>query len=359
MCSNSTSRLETQPHGLPNSKSRPLVSLILLGFNSERFIRAAIEGALSQTYQPLEIILSDDCSADGTFKIMKDMAATYHGPHAVRLNRCEENLGTFRHFLSAFKQCQGELIVQADGDDVSLPHRVEMAVKSWKSTGAAVMSSAYHEIDEQGIISSSHLHLKSFFGGENLFLDVKGPEIVGVCGCVGCYDRALLGYLVETDLRFDCDDFIISYVANKLRRPPVHINDSLIFYRRHTDAVTHFPHSRDAIESEQRALRFYRNVINMLKYIKIIDDRISEPNQGCRPTNWKYVDMEIKFIETVLEWDKFTTTRRMKNIFVSLGNVKRTRWKLSRLFGKHPKYYPVQPIKNTLAVLRNRRRCVY
>ena len=41
---------------------RPLISFVVLAYNQESFIREAIEGALTQTYSPLEIVFSDDCS---------------------------------------------------------------------------------------------------------------------------------------------------------------------------------------------------------------------------------------------------------------------------------------------------------
>ena len=59
-------------------------------------MRAAIEGAFAQTYQPLEILLSDDCSPDGTYRVMQEMAAAYAGPHRVILNRNPKNLGITR-----------------------------------------------------------------------------------------------------------------------------------------------------------------------------------------------------------------------------------------------------------------------
>ncbi len=349
------SQLNARPHDLPSSELRPLVSLIVLSFNQERYIRAAIDSALAQTYHPLEIILSDDCSMDDTFKIMTDIAANYDGPHTLRTNRCEENLGVFRHFQSVLEQCGGDLIVMSAGDDISLPHRVETLVEKWRSTGASVVGSSHHEIDEEGAMLKGNVHLTAFFGGENLFLDEEGPEIVAFRGATGCYDTIISNYLIDTDLRFEYEDFVISYIANKIRRPPVHIDEPLVLYRRHASAATHFPDSvlHDAVESEQRALRYYKNRLNMLRYIKLIDDRISSENEGCRKTNWKYIDKDIEFIEVMLQWDSLTTSGRIKNILASLGSAKMVKWKLFRLFGKHPKYYPARPMKTTLAFLRN------
>jgi glycosyltransferase involved in cell wall biosynthesis len=104
---------------------RMLVSMLLLGFNQERYIRQAIEGAFAQTYSPLEIILSDDGSQDQTFQIMREMVTSYHGPHKVILNQNPINLGPGGNLNRCIELSNGEWLVKADGDDVSLPERVE------------------------------------------------------------------------------------------------------------------------------------------------------------------------------------------------------------------------------------------
>ena len=67
----------------PGGEELPLVTFALFAYNQEKYIREAIEGAFSQTYEPLEIILSDDCSRDDTHRIMCEMAAGYRGHHRV------------------------------------------------------------------------------------------------------------------------------------------------------------------------------------------------------------------------------------------------------------------------------------
>ena len=46
---------------------KPLVTFALFAYNQERFITEAVEAAFAQTYQPLEIIISDDGSSDKTY----------------------------------------------------------------------------------------------------------------------------------------------------------------------------------------------------------------------------------------------------------------------------------------------------
>ncbi len=117
------------------TEDRPLITFAVVAYNQERYIREAVEGAFAQTYSPLEIILSDDCSPDGTFEIMKAMASSYRGPHRVVLNRNPSNLGICPHINAVMEKAQGELIVSAAGDDISLAHRTETTYAVWRGCG--------------------------------------------------------------------------------------------------------------------------------------------------------------------------------------------------------------------------------
>lgn len=122
------------------SSNRPLVTMHIACYNQEWCIRETLEGAFSQTYSPLDVVVSDDCSTDRTWQIVQEMVERYRredGRHNVILNRNPENSyrATYQvkerireHVHSLWR---GELIVQADGDDISLPNRVEEIVRHW------------------------------------------------------------------------------------------------------------------------------------------------------------------------------------------------------------------------------------
>ena len=114
---------EDQEFTLPPLEERPLVTFALFAYNQEKYIREAVEGAFAQTYDPLEIILSDDCSTDSTFLIMQQMADEYEGPHTVRVVRNAFNMGVLKHVFERGRDVQGSIIVMAAGDDISFPHR--------------------------------------------------------------------------------------------------------------------------------------------------------------------------------------------------------------------------------------------
>ena len=101
-----------------------LVTLAIIAYRQEAVVAEAIAAAFAQTYQPLEILLSDDCSPDGTYQVMEQMAAGYTGPHRLRLNRNRQNLGLIGHVNRVFDLAEGVLIVANAGDDISEPERV-------------------------------------------------------------------------------------------------------------------------------------------------------------------------------------------------------------------------------------------
>jgi glycosyltransferase involved in cell wall biosynthesis len=114
-----------------NGTSTPLASILLIAYNQQTTIDEAIAGALAQTYSPLEIIVSDDCSGDATWLRIQEALADYHGPHTVRLSRNERNLGVGAHLSRLAEMARGELLFVAAGDDVSLPQRCERVVHAW------------------------------------------------------------------------------------------------------------------------------------------------------------------------------------------------------------------------------------
>ena len=109
----------------PATEERTLVTFALFAYNLEKYIRKAVEGAFAQSYEPMEIILSDDCSTDRTFEIMQEMARTYSGTKKNVVRQTHSNMGTFLHVVDVASIAQGGLIVLAAGDDISKKRKNE------------------------------------------------------------------------------------------------------------------------------------------------------------------------------------------------------------------------------------------
>ena len=113
------------------NKPLPLATFALFSYNQEDYICDAVEAAFLQIYTPLEIIISDDCSSDGTFEKILRLIKNYNGKHTIRCNRNIRNLGLASHVNLVNEMAQGELIVVAAGDDISSPDRVEIIMNAY------------------------------------------------------------------------------------------------------------------------------------------------------------------------------------------------------------------------------------
>ncbi len=115
------------------NQAAPLVSFLLMSYNQEALVAQAIDGALAQDHPNLEIIVSDDCSTDGTFARIEHALAGYSGPHAVRARRTASNRGLSAHLSELVAEARGEFIVIAAGDDISLPRRASRLAAQWQA----------------------------------------------------------------------------------------------------------------------------------------------------------------------------------------------------------------------------------
>lgn len=94
----------------------PLVSVCVITYNHEKYVRESLDGIISQkTNFPFEIIVCDDASTDNTVKIVREKYA-----ERVRMNVHTENLGICRNMYDACKLAKGKYIAFLAGDDFVL-----------------------------------------------------------------------------------------------------------------------------------------------------------------------------------------------------------------------------------------------
>lgn len=96
----------------------PEISVCIVTYNQERYIRQCVESALNQDVSvPFEIVIGDDGSQDKTRAILTDLQAQH--PHKIRLLLHEKNLGNRggNNFLKVLQSSQGRYLATLDGDD--------------------------------------------------------------------------------------------------------------------------------------------------------------------------------------------------------------------------------------------------
>lgn len=116
---------DKQPEAHPLAP-KPKVSIEIVTYNQERFIAEAIESALSQDYDNLEVVVTDDASTDRTTEFVRHFAAKY--PHRFIPVLNPENLGITGNSNAGLRACTGDLVAFMGGDDVLMPGKIAAQV---------------------------------------------------------------------------------------------------------------------------------------------------------------------------------------------------------------------------------------
>jgi glycosyltransferase involved in cell wall biosynthesis len=149
----------------------PFVSVLMTVFNRAEYLRAAVKSVLSSTYRNFELIISDDCSTDGSQEI-----ATRYAAHdsRVRVHVNSKNLGDYGNRMQAASLASGEYLKYVDSDDMIYPHSLEVMVRHMLAhpTAAIALSHSLPELPQPYpvLLSPSEVYRQQFLGR----------------GCLGC-----------------------------------------------------------------------------------------------------------------------------------------------------------------------------
>ena len=130
------------------SKESPKVSVGVPAFNSEKWINAAIESILSQSFRDLELIISDNASTDSTYGICERFART---DSRVLLLRNERNLGATRNYNAVLAAARGTYFKWAASSDWCAPTFIEKCVTALERDHTAVLACPRTAIFEDSI----------------------------------------------------------------------------------------------------------------------------------------------------------------------------------------------------------------
>ena len=107
--------MSPSPSDAPPKAPVPRVSVLMLTYQHERYIAQALDSILAQRVDfPIEVVVCDDASKDGTAAIMQRYAAAHPQIHAIVQPK---NLGVHGNLRVALGACRGEYIAFLEGDD--------------------------------------------------------------------------------------------------------------------------------------------------------------------------------------------------------------------------------------------------
>jgi len=251
---------------------KPLVTAIQLSYNNERHIAEALESTFAQTYSPLQIIICDDCSRDGSFEIIEKMAARYDGPHRIMLHRNEKNLGLGNNVSRVMNFTDGDLIVEFDGDDISYPYRVEEVVGMWAESKGAykVICGESLIIDEAGKPSEPLPKLKPITFDK--VLHSKGGQWVH--GGSLAWHRSLFDIFGSLHDGVVAQDKAIGFRSLLLGQPIGYIDRPVIKYRVHSSNLTNDRTTQERLDDKVAMLAGFVEDFDRARSLGLLQDGV-------------------------------------------------------------------------------------
>ncbi|MGK6353390.1 glycosyltransferase family 2 protein [Parapedobacter sp. DT-150] len=204
----------------------PLVSIITPAYNVQQYIGGTIVSVIRQTYPNWELIIVDDHSTDGTYRIASGFAQQ---DHRIRVSRTTENAGAATARNRGIALARGAYIAFLDSDDLWMPRKLEVQIRQMQEADAWFSFTAYWMINEDG------QYLKTV----TIPRTTSYPELLktDVIGCLtAVYNAERMGKLLfpipEVNTGFKEDYILWLQVAKMIGTEPfIGINQPLAAYR--------------------------------------------------------------------------------------------------------------------------------
>jgi glycosyltransferase involved in cell wall biosynthesis len=212
------------------------VSVLIPSYNQENVIEQTVLSALTQDYDNLEVVVSDDASVDRTPQILREIQGKY--PERMKIFLHRTNLGVTKNHTRGLLECHGDFIAFQDGDDLFLPGKIKKQVEFMRGRPGCAIS--FHDVDVFDSESGETLYLWSErFGrreGGMYELVRYGNYLSSVSVMVGRLHLPDYGY--DDRIRIGSDWLLWLEVLSRGKGKICYLDEVLARYRRHTSNLT-------------------------------------------------------------------------------------------------------------------------
>ena len=223
----------------------PVVSVILIFLDAEKYIREAIDSVLVQTYKSWELLLIDDGSTDNSTEIARRYVAQYPGKIIYLEHPTHQNLGMSAARNLGIQNAKGEFIAFLDSDDYWLPNRLESHVKildAFSEVGMLYGSAKYWyswterpEDHERDFVPEIRVRKNTLFHAPELLPLLLDGKVEVPCTCSILVRREIMQEIggFEDSFRGMYEDQAF-YAKICLCTPVLATDDCLAWYRQHS-----------------------------------------------------------------------------------------------------------------------------
>ena len=248
------------------------ISVIMCTYNGVAYLGEQLDSLRTQTLPPHELVVQDDGSTDGTMDLLRDYQQRHPGLR-IRLFANPERLGYNRNFLTAVQRAEGDLIACCDQDDVWHADKLEVLARELGDAPLVFHNSTLMTNDrrELGLLHTRPLPPVIPSLGAMLYPRAYGHQIM--------FRRELLPALarfIPDGISYDYLIYTVAAAAGPLR----YVHQSLVQWRRHTEATTFNPSPRksgkwDGYLRTVEALRQPDNRERTRRYFAVLAERMA------------------------------------------------------------------------------------
>ncbi len=210
----------------------PIISVLMPVYNAQRYVAAAVESILSQTFENFELIIVDDGSTDRSEIILQEYAAKDPRIHLIS----RPNTGLVAALNEALACARGEFIARMDADDISMPQRFEKQIAYMKAHPECVLVGTHVvTMDSDGALIGAMPDIA--FGHDRIDQNllrcgwpIAHPAVMMRASAL----RDVGGYRVECWPNEDHDLFLRLAENGKIENLP----EVLIHYRKHASSIS-------------------------------------------------------------------------------------------------------------------------
>lgn len=254
--------------------NNPVVSVCCITYNHEKYINEAIDSFLMQeTDFPFEIVIGEDCSTDGTRKIIDKYIEKY--PNIVKLVTSENNVGAINNLIRNFGACKGEYLAFCEGDDYWIDSKKLQMQKDLIESGSYSLIFHNSYLNKDNIILSKpfcNLKSKTLFTINNV---ISEPWFIPSASMF--FKSEYVKELPEFYKKVYNGDWALQLILSD-KEPIYFINKIMSVYRIHSTSSTH-TNKQSFVYSKMGELLNDFNIHSKKKYEKRINTRIKKLNK--------------------------------------------------------------------------------
>ena len=231
-----------------------LATYALFAYRHEAFVTEAIRAVARQTYRPLELIITDDASPDGTRQKIDEALLDFPSDiPVIRINHAQ-NQGIPGVINAAVRQASGRVIIFGAGDDVSEPERVAWTMRLFANPRVSFAHTAVSVIDADGKLVEGRQGQGHGDAALSMLGMILGTD-VPIIGASCAYRADVFRAFAELSPRILREDVILP-IRGLMLGEGRFLSSKLVRYRTH-DGNLHSPaQAQTPADMVQRNLKF-------------------------------------------------------------------------------------------------------